>query len=101
MGLFDGRDALTDAGSTAEMSKLLALPVLFVVDASAMARSAAAIVHGFESFDQKLDVAGLIFKPLANPLPLPFFPGSVGAALYPPGVRGVSPGGGVTVPFTQ
>src|SRR5258708_7010847 len=39
MGLFDGRDALTDAGSTAEMSKLLALQVLLVVDASAMARS--------------------------------------------------------------
>src|SRR5258708_3997101 len=62
MGLFDGRDALTDVGSTAEMSKLLALPVLLVVDASAMARSAAAIVHGYESFDQKLDVAGIIFN---------------------------------------
>lgn len=62
MGLFDGRDALTEAGSTAEMAKLLGLPVLLVVDASAMARSAAAIVHGYESFDQELDVAGIIFN---------------------------------------
>ncbi|MDX6530480.1 MAG: cobyrinic acid a,c-diamide synthase [Blastocatellia bacterium] len=66
MGLFDGRDALTDKGSTAEMSKLLDLPVLLVVDASAMARSAAAIVHGYESFDQELDVAGIIFNRVAS-----------------------------------
>jgi cobyrinic acid a,c-diamide synthase len=66
MGLFDGRDALTDAGSTAEMAKLLGLPVLLVVDASAMARSAAAIVHGYESFDQKLEVAGIIFNRVAS-----------------------------------
>src|SRR5712691_9097880 len=66
MGLFDGRDALTDAGSTAEMAKLLGLPVLLVVDASAMARSAAAIVHGYESFDQKLVVAGIIFNRVAS-----------------------------------
>src|SRR5919106_5848649 len=58
MGLFDGRDALTEIGSTAEMAKSLGLPVLLVVDASAMARSAAALVHGYESFDQELDVAG-------------------------------------------
>src|SRR5258705_4374717 len=28
MGLFDGREALSDAGSTAEMAKLLGLPVI-------------------------------------------------------------------------
>jgi len=66
MGLFDGRDALTEAGSTAEMAKFLGLPVLLVVDAAAMARSAAAIVHGYESFDQKLDVAGIIFNRVAG-----------------------------------
>jgi cobyrinic acid a,c-diamide synthase len=62
MGLFDGRDALTESGSTAEMAKLLAVPVVLVVDASAMARSAAAIVHGFENFDAELNVAGIIFN---------------------------------------
>ncbi len=62
MGLFDGRDALTESGSTAEMAKLLAVPIVLVVDASAMARSAAATVHGFESFDAELNVAGIIFN---------------------------------------
>src|SRR6266446_1838896 len=66
MGLFDGRDALTEAGSTAEMAKLLGVPVLLVVDASAMARSAAALIHGYESFDPKLDVAGIIFNRVAS-----------------------------------
>jgi len=67
MGLFDGRDSLTEAGSTAEMAKLLGLPVLLIVDASAMARSAAALVHGYESFDRELDVAGVIFNRVAGP----------------------------------
>lgn len=66
MGLFDGRDAATEAGSTAEMAKLLGLPVLLVVDGSAMARSAAAVVHGFESFDASLDVAGVLFNRVAG-----------------------------------
>src|SRR5260370_10104772 len=67
MGLFDGRDALTEAGSTAEMAKLLGVPVVLIIDASAMARSAAALVRGYESFDEALDVAGVIFNRVAGP----------------------------------
>jgi len=62
MGLFDGRDATTESGSTAEMAKWLSAPVLLVADASAMARSAAALVRGFEDFDASLDVAGVLFN---------------------------------------
>lgn len=62
MGLFDGAEARSDRGSTAEMAKLLGLPVLLVIDASAMARSAAALVHGFASFDSDLEVAGVILN---------------------------------------
>ncbi|MCK7507831.1 MAG: hypothetical protein MZV70_29800 [Desulfobacterales bacterium] len=51
MGLFDGYDGKTEAGSTAQMAKWLGLPVLLVVDARSMARSAAALVQGFENFD--------------------------------------------------
>jgi cobyrinic acid a,c-diamide synthase len=36
--------------------------VLLVADASAMARSAAAVVQGFEDFDRALDVAGVLFN---------------------------------------
>ena len=62
MGLFDGYDALAEAGSTAEMAKWLKAPVLLVADGSAMARSAAALVAGFENFDSELDMAGVLFN---------------------------------------
>jgi cobyrinic acid a,c-diamide synthase len=62
MGLFDGVDGKSEAGSTAEIAKWLQLPVILVVDASSMARSAAALVHGYESFDPALKVAGVIFN---------------------------------------
>jgi cobyrinic acid a,c-diamide synthase len=67
MGLFDGRSGCDEAGSTAEMAKWLAAPVLLACDASAMARSAAALVHGFETFDPALDVAGVLFNRTAGP----------------------------------
>src|SRR5574340_1704678 len=62
MGLFDGYDGASEAGSTAQMAKWLGLPVLLVVDARAMARSAAALVHGFASFDPGLTLAGVVFN---------------------------------------
>jgi cobyrinic acid a,c-diamide synthase len=62
MGLFDGYDGASEAGSTAQIAKWLGLPVLLVVDARAMARSAAALVHGFASFDPDLSLAGVIFN---------------------------------------
>jgi cobyrinic acid a,c-diamide synthase len=66
MGLFDGYDGLSEAGSTAQMAKWLGLPVLLVVDARAMARSAAALVHGFASFDPELTLAGVIFNRIGS-----------------------------------
>ena len=62
MGLFDGHDATTASGSTAEMANWLASPVLLVADASAMARSAAALVRGFETFDPALKIPGILFN---------------------------------------
>ena len=62
MGLFDGYDGASEAGSTAQMAKWLGVPTLLVVDARAMARSAAAVVHGFASFDPELRLAGVVFN---------------------------------------
>src|SRR3954470_5726697 len=42
MGLYDGFGGNSERGSTAEMAKWLRLPVVLVVDAHGMARSAAA-----------------------------------------------------------
>jgi len=50
MGLFDGRNPADNQGSTAEISQILQAPVLLVLDARSMARSAAAIVRGFQVF---------------------------------------------------
>lgn len=62
MGLFDGYDGKSEAGSTAQMAKWLGLPVLLMVDARSMARSAAALVHGFATFDPDLTLAGVVFN---------------------------------------
>src|SRR4029077_2914509 len=62
MGLFDGASGRGELASTAHVAKLLPAPVLLVGDGSAMARSAAAVVHGFATFDPELNVAGVIFN---------------------------------------
>ncbi len=66
MGLFDGYDGKNEAGSTAQMAKWLGLPVLLVVDARSMARSAAALVQGFERFDREVNFAGVIFNNIGS-----------------------------------
>jgi len=62
MGLFDGSSPVNESGSTAELAKQLAAPVLLVIDASAMARSVAAVLTGYARFDCALNVAGVLFN---------------------------------------
>lgn len=61
MGLFDGADDGSPS-STADVAVLLGAPVLLVVDASAMSRSVAAVVHGFASIDDRVHVAGVVLN---------------------------------------
>jgi cobyrinic acid a,c-diamide synthase len=62
MGLFDGFSGRDDTGSTAHIARLLDAPVLVVLDVSAMARSAAALVHGMRDFDPRVRVAGVLLN---------------------------------------
>ena len=62
MGLFDGSSAVHDVGSTAELAKQLRAPVVLVIDASAMARSVAAMASGYARFDPNLDVRAVVFN---------------------------------------
>ncbi|GJL57247.1 MAG: cobyrinate a,c-diamide synthase [Nitrospirales bacterium] len=66
MGLFDGSSPVKETGSTAELAHQLNAPILLVVDGSAMARSAAAMVYGYAKFDSSLHVAGVIFNRLTS-----------------------------------
>jgi cobyrinic acid a,c-diamide synthase len=67
MGLFDGASGRGELASTAHVAKLLQAPVVLVVDAAAMARSVAAVVHGFRTFDPGLRVAGVILNRVGSP----------------------------------
>ncbi|MGD0845631.1 MAG: cobyrinate a,c-diamide synthase, partial [Geobacteraceae bacterium] len=62
MGLFDGIGGKQEAGSTAQVAKIIGAPVILVVDAKSQARSAAALVRGFAEFDPEVRVAGVIFN---------------------------------------
>ena len=62
MGLFDGIGKGGIQGSTAEIAKLLGIPVILVVDARSMAGSAAAVIKGFEEMDPEVKVAGVILN---------------------------------------
>ncbi|MGJ7019577.1 cobyrinate a,c-diamide synthase [Streptomyces griseorubens] len=66
MGLFDGASGEGELASTAQVAKLLRAPVVLVVDASAQARSVAALVHGFVSFDPEVRVGGVILNKVAS-----------------------------------
>ena len=67
MGLFDGKSDAGEHASTAHVAKLLKAPVLLVIDASAMARSAAAVVHGYATFDPEILIEGVILNRVGSP----------------------------------
>lgn len=60
MGFYDGKEATSLRGSTAEVSMLTDTPVLLVVSCEGMARSAAAVVKGFQLFEKGIRIAGVI-----------------------------------------
>jgi cobyrinic acid a,c-diamide synthase len=71
MGLFDGRiaDGFTGIaeGSTAHVAALLGAPVVMVVDGRGQSHSAAALLHGFSTFDPKVRIAGVILNRVGSP----------------------------------
>src|SRR5271167_2921261 len=61
MGLFDGVPAPPGrSGASADVAAVLGMPVLLVVDVSGQAQSAAAVVKGCASYDQRLRIAGVV-----------------------------------------
>jgi len=65
-GLYEGAEALTDAGSTAGVAKELGAPVVLVVNARSITRSAAALVKGFQAFDPAITIRGVILNSVGS-----------------------------------
>jgi cobyrinic acid a,c-diamide synthase len=98
MGLFDGYDGKSEAGSTAQMAKWLGLPVILLVDAASMARSAAAIVMGFEHFDRQLNYAGVIFNNLGSSRHLSYLKDAIQERTNMPCLGGILRNDKITMP---
>ncbi len=64
-GIFDGMD-LKGSQSTATLAGLLGSPVILIMDASKMTRTAAAIVLGVKNFDPELKLAGVVLNRVAG-----------------------------------
>lgn len=64
-GLFDGLDA-DGTCSTAELARLLGLPVILVVDVTKMTRTAAALVTGCIKLEERIRIAGVIANNVAT-----------------------------------
>lgn len=60
MGLFDGNP------SSADLAELFGIPVLALIDASAMAQTFGAIAHGLATYRQSLPFAGVIANRVAS-----------------------------------
>lgn len=61
MGLYDGfRDR--EEGSTAHLAKILRCPVILILDARSMSRSAGAVALGYKQFDRRVEIAGMILN---------------------------------------
>ena len=66
MGIYDGFSYEGEEGSTAQVAKLIAAPVLLMLDASKMARSAGALALGYQQFDPALPLAGFIVNKVGS-----------------------------------
>lgn len=62
MGMYDGAGTAKDQGSTAHLARVLEAPVVLVLDARAMAASAAAVVLGFRDYDPGVKLEGVILN---------------------------------------
>jgi len=67
MGLFDGQLGGEGFASTGHVARLVSAPVVLVVDCAASSRSVGAMVHGFTTYDDAVDVAGVILNNVASP----------------------------------
>ncbi|WP_135605219.1 Ni-sirohydrochlorin a,c-diamide synthase [Methanococcoides sp. NM1] len=61
-GLFEGLESLGEIGSTAQIAKMLNCPVILIINARSITRSAAALVNGYKNFDPDVNIVGVILN---------------------------------------
>ena len=67
MGLFDGIEGEPNrSGAASDLARRFGLPVLLVLDVSGQSRTAAAVAHGFSSFDPDISLAGVVLNKVAS-----------------------------------
>ena len=64
-GLYDGLD-LDGSNSNAALARLLQAPVILVLDARGMTRGIAPLILGYQSFDERVNIAGVILNKLGG-----------------------------------
>lgn len=64
MGLFDGYEKWQ--GSSAEISVLLGVPVVLVVNAQSTAYSVAPLIYGFKHFNENVKIGGVVFNKVSS-----------------------------------
>jgi cobyrinic acid a,c-diamide synthase len=64
-GLYDGM-SVTGGDANADLAKLLDIPVILVVDTTGITRGVAALIKGYQDFDQEVNIAGVILNKVAG-----------------------------------
>jgi cobyrinic acid a,c-diamide synthase len=66
MGLFDGAPP-DGGGSTADLARILNLPVVLVLDVASQAQSVSAVAYGFSKLADDVSIAGIILNKVGSP----------------------------------
>lgn len=66
MGLYDGLDNSLDNGSSAHISRILNLPVILIVDGAGRSTSIAAEITGYQNFDKRVNIIGVIINRVSS-----------------------------------
>lgn len=98
MGLFDGADPASSVGSSAEIARWLGLPVLLVVNSHGVARTLAATVKGFCSFEEGVRISGVIANQAGSARHVNWLTESLQSAALPPLVGALPRNGLPTLP---
>ena len=98
MGLFDGLRGRSEEGSSAQIAKWLSMPVVLVLDAKGLARTAGALVLGIRQFDPGVNIQGVIFNRIGSQNHLDILKESVASACKIKVLGGIPADSGMTIP---